>query len=199
MKLRTQAIVAGVCGALLAFAGVAGADALGTWEYSHSSSVVGTAQGIVFTFGWWNPNEGAVISDPVFEEIFVTCSDVGMSFTATGADDPDFDGLVSVLTNGVDDTLAVMHTVGSCGCGSGIHMRESQVFVNGSPDFAGQAIDSICLKVNSLLLDPQESWTDYSFDVAVVVVPEPAALSLLAVGACTFLLRATKRAPICRP
>ena len=116
----------------------------------------------------------------------ITPADVGESFTIT-QNNQGFSSVVSSLTNGIDDRIdfKVANIAGSWGR----YWQETALFEqyntpNGI-DFQGYVINSLQLRVNTLLLDsPGEDlnedgiWTDCTANVTFTIngVPEPATL-----------------------
>jgi hypothetical protein len=144
-------------------------------------------------------------SDPVlFEGTIVTPSDVGRTFSATQATDPDFNNFVAFLTNGQPNQVNVDFR-GAGGIGT------SESFLKGdsnSIDFLGNTINSISLRINSLTvvnttLDNPERFALNTFSTNFTVsvdgqpsdiakpVPEPLSIlgSLTAVGVGAVLKR----------
>ncbi len=92
-------------------------------------------------------------SDPVlFEGTIVTPSDVGRTFTATQATDPDFNNFIALLTDGEPNRIDVDFKALNGG-GAGIGASESFLFFGNDPnriDFSGNTINSVSLRINSL-------------------------------------------------
>jgi hypothetical protein len=122
----------------------------------------------------------------LFEGLQVGLPDVGSTFTATSASDPDFDAAATVLTNGVNDEVFFRVSPGSAP-----HPTEALFFFGDATgangiDFAGSIIDSVDLRIDLLTFDNDGISTlvrlDYSILVNGVVIPEPRPTVLIFLG-----------------
>jgi len=142
----------------------------------------------------------ATPSDPVlFRGTIITPSDVGRTFTATQATDPEFNNFVSLLTNGRNNLIAIEYQELNGVAGGGVGAIESFFMDNPTQiDFLGSTIDSISIQINSLFIsrDVSENGFISSFSAVATLsingqpstvseaVPESSsALSVLAFGA----------------
>jgi hypothetical protein len=131
----------------------------------------------------------------VFEHLSLTPVHVGRTFLVAAGDDPDFERLVALLTNGVQDPFGyLLNDIG------GVSGYEDVLFAplpggGGAVDFQGYAIDRFSLEVLALTIASPGSnlnndglWTDitmsFRFSVIGHAVPEPSvvALTLTSVG-----------------
>jgi hypothetical protein len=122
----------------------------------------------------------------LFEGIIFTPADVGKTVTVTEANDPEFNEVVAVLTNGVNDFL-YFQALGHPGGGGPLDERTEafSFFGDGSGasgiDFKDFIIQCISLRINSLTLnipgqDPNNdgNWTDYSINYSLLIKGVPA-------------------------
>jgi hypothetical protein len=130
--------------------------------------------------------------DTLFQSLALTVALPNMTFTATAANDPAFNPVVSLLTNGVDDgvTACVAFKPGG---GSGCTSSTESGFFAGAPgssngiDFAGDRIDSISLILGSDVLFSAGGGTaaftgHITYQVNGAPIPEPTTLLLLGSG-----------------
>jgi hypothetical protein len=91
-------------------------------------------------------------SDPtLFRGTIISPSSVGQTFTATQETDPDFNDVVSFLTNGKTNPIDISFNGFNGFGGGGLLIPET--FFTGNPsqtDFLGSSIDSISLLISSL-------------------------------------------------
>jgi hypothetical protein len=138
-----------------------------------------------------NPVRDAVI----FEHLSLTPADVGRTFIVAAGDDPDFERLAALLTNGVQDPFGyLLHDI------AGTSGYENVLFAplprgSGAVDFQGYTIDQFSLELLALTIASPGSnlsndgrWTDITMSIRFSVighaVPEPSgvALTLTSVG-----------------
>lgn len=141
---------------------------------------------------------------PIFAKT-ITSADVGIPYTVTSANNPNFAQITSLLTNGVSDTV-FFGVTGSLSTGVATGVSESAFTLDDDPtDFQGSIIDSLTITVNSFEpnipgQDPNGDgiWTDYAAEYTLSVqgrpVPEPSnSLGLGLVVSFGILLAKTKR------
>jgi uncharacterized repeat protein (TIGR03803 family) len=129
---------------------------------------------IRFTFGYWSGLTGP--THGIFDQFVLTTNDIGKVFTISGADDPDFSFLVSILTNGRSDSVGDSIATGRCG--ESESTDESRFFSPLPPggnnvDFAGFHIDHFALRVDDLAFVHSGEWTDMSWNLLLFVNSEP--------------------------
>jgi len=140
-------------------------------------------------------------SDPaIFRGTIITPSDVGRTFTATQATDPEFNNFVSLLTNGRNNLVLIEYQEVNGVAGGGVGNTENFFMDNPTQiDFLGNTIDSISLQINSLSINRiflENGFISSSFSATATLsingqpstisetVPESSsALSVLAFGA----------------
>jgi len=138
---------------------------------------------------------------PIFAKT-ITSADVGILYTVTSANNPNFDEITSLLTNGVSDT--VFFGVTGLGTGVATGVFESAFTFDDATDFKGSLIDSLTITVDSFEAeipgrDPNGDgiWTDYAAKYSLSVkgkpVPEPANLLGLGVAVGFGVLLAKSR------
>jgi hypothetical protein len=159
----------------------------------------------------------ATVYPIVFDRIRLKPTDVGVRFTVTAADDPDFPAFVEFLNNGAYDELVVSSKVfAESGYGPAYPEATSERIGSWSefPYFSmpGQAdlqlyqVDSISLRLDSLVITdnvtvptlPQFPGRQFTGSVTVTVegiaVPEPATGVLVGFAAFASLVRRPRRA-----
>jgi hypothetical protein len=144
---------------------------------------------------------------PLFENRLFTEADIGHTFTADSASDPDFPFIVSVLTNGADDQMnfALLTPQGTGLIDSAL---ESDFFTGLNPrlgpDMFGYHVRRITLTIDDLAFlpatDPDlagriEGRFTYGFEGEFAATPEPATVTLLATALGALALR--RRAAWC--
>jgi len=119
--------------------------------------------------------------------------DIGQSFVLQGSDFPDF---IDLLTDGVDQSLAVWAGGGGTGRFESIWFQDN-LNLNG-PDLVGFDIVRVEMVLNNITFDSPGSdpsgtgnWTDYSYDLTFnfYQVPEPGTAVLLGTAGMMVLLR----------
>jgi len=134
-------------------------------------------------------------SAPLFVGTSITPADVGRTFTATEANDSNFNNFAALLTNGKLNKVTLALGAGTLG-NSELSLTKVGDSFGQNVSLFGIAIDSISLQINSLTLNTpgtdlngNGAWTDYSFTGTAVIdgepvpVPEPiSAISTLAFG-----------------
>jgi hypothetical protein len=156
---------------------------IGNWETNRMVSGIGleiTSQPFEFCFGCVFGPEAYL-----FEDINLDSSYIGQTLTATQFTDPDFDTVVSVLTNGNNDFIE--YCFGGCD-----GLKEALFFYGDSTgasgiDFNGYTINSISVTINELSLNYDGQITDMIFQGTVTIdgqsiVPEPISSILFVVG-----------------
>lgn len=159
------------------------------------------------------PINSLLPKSPIFENYLFTSGDIGSTFSADAASDPDFASLVSILTNGTDDEIGFsvfkFLQVGFPGVGEGI---SESIFFRGleparfGPDLIGYQISRINLTIQSLSFSPYPdpagstgtsffAQFSFSFDGTPPVVPEPGTVALVTIGLAGILGRLRRRRP----
>jgi hypothetical protein len=129
----------------------------------------------------------------------LTEADVGRAFRATAANTPSFPAAAELLTDGIDYYISPQWFMpGSSHAGNWL---ESKLFGDQTPngiDFEGWTVEEIAIRIDRLEIDipgrdPNGDgiWTDLTWELTVLVygIPEPATLSLLALGGLAVLCR----------
>lgn len=118
-------------------------------------------------------------------------SSSGQSFTAT-ASDPGFANFVTHLKNGVNGYVEITMTGVGNGDDASYGLLESQVFSSPLPE----NITGITMKVNTFTLvspglneNHNGQWTDGSWNITLLAVPEPNSILLFAVGLSILAVR----------
>jgi hypothetical protein len=154
---------------LIFFPKVNHASIIGTHEVTHNGQCYFFLyQGVEINvlFGSDDSGVGGV---RLFDDFFFTLSDVGTSVTVTDADNPEFDEVVAILTNGVNDHLYFETHGYPYGCMHGNGGNEAYCFGNLSEangiDFKGSIITGITLRLDALTLDVSSDLTGLSTDL----------------------------------
>lgn len=166
------------------------------WGFSNQSvaDVLATTRTESFSFGAPNDNPTSVtyqfgvpkeldMGFPIFEGFALAPADVGKTFVANAANDPDFVGLVAILTNGVSDW--VREQLADSRIGAAEIVNEGAFFFgDGSGahvDFYGYSISSISLRVDQLSLANGISFQG-TITVEGSAIPEPSTVALASLG-----------------
>jgi hypothetical protein len=118
--------------------------------------------------------DGDLAGTHVFEGVGVAPADQGRTFTIEPTDDPQFAALAAILTNGVDDTLALKDQ--NAGGGGGAAIRPESVALVGldpgftGPDLTGFTLTRIRLVVDQLSTTPAGGQTNFQFSVRFVFI-----------------------------
>jgi hypothetical protein len=123
---------------------------------------------------------------PLFEDAAWGTNDLGTTRFVTAATDPDFDGFVSLMTNGIRDDL--LFTVSLYGGWVGNGWSETAVIFGSTDpriDLQGNRIDSL-----SIYLDSTNS---YVFTAYGEAIPEPSSVSLVLLAAFLILSNVRSR------
>src|SRR5262249_51782800 len=123
--------------------------------------------------------------DELFQNVFVGFSTLGVTFTATAANDSKFTAVAQRLTDGLNGWLPVSYT------GPNKNQYFSQVPSGNGCDLHGFEIVAITERLNSYTYmqpgsDPNHNgqWTDYQYDATFTIlghlVPEPSGIALAA-------------------
>ncbi|MGB2987265.1 MAG: PEP-CTERM sorting domain-containing protein [Phycisphaerae bacterium] len=199
-------LLAGVPSAQGGTYGLAKKGPLTTLDYTGRGGHIGTdiAPSFYLTY------QHEVVTDPfddndtaLFDDLILSPDDdVGSTFAASTDPYSDFDGFVTLLTNGTDDTLRMgtKFRVGSGGStGEGLASESdwlSEFLAPGAVDLSGYLIDEITLTVDKLTFDIPGSdpngdgnWTDWNAEITFNIVPEPVTLALLGIGVFTLIRR----------
>ena len=165
---------------LFCFSDVNHASIIGSHEVTQVGGCSAIYEGIEINIVFGGDGTGAGGSR-LFESIVFTPSEVGTTVTVTKDDDPEFNEVVAILTNGVNDPL-VFEAIGHpYGCINGDGGSEAGSFF-GDPsgangiDFQGFTITSIGLRMDALTLDIQSdrNWTDFFTTYTIIIEGEPA-------------------------
>ncbi len=138
----------------------------------------------------------------LFSEFLLSASDVGRTFVATAASDPDFAEVSRQLTNGVGNynevQFATAHGIGAIG-----RAAEGPLFDLTTPDLAGFAISAFTFRVNQFQVEPlgggQALWLRGTLSAigegsaSPSPTPEPASLLLLGTGLAGLAARKRRR------
>ena len=180
----------GICPGLLAQT----FTAVGNFGNSFGAASVNNAATVSF-----NELVGSRTYYPIFDKLTLTGNNVGHLYTFTQANDPDFNSMVAVLTDGVSEFVGCSLNLVPGGGGQSDWNSESRFFSqlplggNGI-DFRGFKIDSIALRLDLLDISSPGTnpngngiWTDCSYSGQISVnyepVPEPATKVLTAIFA----------------
>jgi hypothetical protein len=129
----------------------------------------------------------------------LTPADIGRTFKISAISDPEFQGIATTLTDGIDNEWSFSQFSNLNG---GIGFAVSAAFPNGGgPDFLGYNLTEVDLTINDLVfqqvtlpsgLTTYDIFTEARPDVTVTVqgsgVPEPGSLSLLIAGPAVLSL-----------
>jgi hypothetical protein len=129
----------------------------------------------------------------------LTPADIGETFVITAVSNPDFQGIVTTLTDGIDNEWSFSQFSNLNG---GIGFPVSAAFPNGGgPDFLGDTVTEVDLTINDLVfrqvtlpssLTTFDVFTEARPDVTISVqgsnVPEPRPLPLLMAGSAILSL-----------
>jgi len=143
---------------------------------------------------------GFGINSPIFDSLTFTAADAGKVFPVTQAQDPDFNGLKTLLLNGVSDDIELDLSFDNFQSISyGLSNSEKNFFAplpagNNGIDFQGFPIDNIALRLDSVSIMPSSFSIQATFLVNSAPVPEPSTAALAALaGGLLFLLRRKAR------
>jgi len=174
---------------------------VGSYSYSWTTSIMNSTDfDFTIGMGWsgpfpWPPNVYFFFhpdqiplggyTEPIggawlFEDIDFNISAAGQTFSVTSvADDPDFEGFASLLTNGIDEVIWLGYmgdrdNIASAGGQKGV--QESQVFsgTDVGTDFPGWVIQNVSLTFNQIYLDPDNvNKLVLNFTVDIYAGPPP--------------------------
>ena len=193
MKKKTIFVLAMVV-AVLSCVGNSSATVLGTIESNRTGSDLGDFCGVNFSMCYPLQAGGLGGYDwSISLSWNVTPDDVGKTFFASADTHENFDTFTYLLTNGInnlliltDGTVSIFPTYAESTLISGIQ---------DGVDFEGYTIDNIALTVNELFLNYNGFLTNYSYDItytingAMIAIPEPGTVLLLALGGLCLLTR----------
>lgn len=112
--------------------------------------------------------------DPVlFDRVLWTPADVGRVVSiGSWLDDPDYPDARAAITNALDGLVSVRAFVEPGGGGPGMGRYESSFFaaaIHDGPDFGGQLVDAIALRLDALTLnDPDSGSVDLELTLLVI-------------------------------
>jgi hypothetical protein len=161
------------------------AQPIATLHMSGSGGAAGIASGMTFELGYG----GGSNSVALFNSVVWTPAMLGQAVLYSAGSGSSYDTFLSLATDGVNEFAYWENTLVP-GDGAGMTAGAESLLFTTHPaswngiDLHGYSIGGISLELNTLSLQSQGNWTDYSFDALVTyyVVPEPAVESLLLLG-----------------
>jgi hypothetical protein len=138
------------------------------------------------------------INAPIFDSLTFSASDAGKVFPITQAQDPDFNSLRALLTNGQSDYMDLELSFDNFSTAAGVSSLENQFFAplpagNNGIDFQGFPIDNIALRLDSVNIGVSSySITATIFVDSAAAVPEPSVGALTGLGGFLWLLARSK-------
>ena len=139
---------------------------------------------------------------PLFENRLFTEADIGVTFVADSTSDPDFPYIVSVLTNGLDDSQMNFALLSPQGTGLVDGALQSDFFTGLDPRFGPDLfrydVKRITFTIDHLAFLPTnepdqagaiEGRFTYGFEGEAPPIPEPATVTLLATGLVALAVR----------
>jgi hypothetical protein len=138
------------------------------------------------------------INAPIFDSLTFSTSDAGKVFPITQAQDPDFNSLRALLTNGQSDYMDLELSFDNFSTVAGVSSLENQFFAplpagNNGIDFQGFPIDNIALRLDSVNIGVSSySITAMIFVDSAAGVPEPSVGALAGLGGFLWLLARRK-------
>jgi hypothetical protein len=158
-------------------------------DFSTTASTFEIRLGNGFGFG---------INAPIFDSLTFSASDAGKVFPITQAQDPDFNSLRALLTNGQSDYMDLELSFDNFSTAAGVSSLENQFFAplpagNNGIDFQGFPIDNIALRLDSVNIGVSSySITATIFVDSAAAVPEPSVGALTGLGGFLWLLARSK-------
>jgi PEP-CTERM motif-containing protein len=153
-------------------------------------------------WGVYQPEAPLNQTVPLFENQLFTAADIGVTFAADSTSDPDFPYIVSVLTNGLDDSQMNFALLSPEGTGLVDGALQSDFFAGleprFGPDLFGYDVRRITFTIEHLAFLPTdepdqagkiEGRFTYGFEGDAPPIPEPATVTLLATGLGALAVR----------
>jgi hypothetical protein len=138
----------------------------------------------------------------LFSEFVLSADDVGRTFVANAASDPDFAEVARQLTNGVGNYNEVQFATRS-GIGAIGRAAEGPLFNLTTPDLSGFRISAFTFRLNQFQIEPyaggQARWLRGTLSAigegaaSPSATPEPASMLLLATGFAGLAARKRRR------
>jgi len=147
---------------------------------SGGSSFVADSMTLTYDVRVGSEKEGVIIFS-----LLVSESSIGQIHTIDKSNNQDFDAIVDLLSNGVDNFLQLGASLTGWPGGSAIGYPETKSIkggINGKydPDFIGSKITHILVHLDNVTFNSPGSdlngngiWTDYSYEIRIVIMGYP--------------------------